>query len=736
MQEFKSISLETLEKLNLDQSITKINTLTHYLSNLTSSNFSSVASELVQYGLWLYSQKKQSAHSAFSNALDTLETHLRRIDVLTKINSLERLHIIYCQFKVVVMQKNSLPQINNKPGSFTDHYFRFRMNQDIKNPNLDSLALIEWLIIYKPELLHEENYNVIIQQGIIAFNDGKHICQFLLKHAKSSTHRNTALLEAVQHAHITMIKDLLDQHFGELPTDITCYEALLPCLIATKELKLLEKIEKIFSRQQLFRYSLDHFDYKIAEHYLSLATLPDDIHQLSHVVSLAASAGDIAFVNKILSKYPGDHTEFCRRFITPFYQPKLVQSGVHTQQIAKTYGGDQDIYRLEFNRMVSVILYYKKMGLFTYSLSEERAKPHVLGPKRLGFLKKIMQFSKGHHPDNFLFGSLRNTSLFTSLEVGTTDFYFRQCDRFFRDLAICNPDDINHSIKNGAVLEYTLRFNSMNSLEPIPLTCYRGTREQGVLEWNHTQPQYFEVLSEFINITHRILSDNSTTPAFTTEKTLCTIARTQYYLAQGNFYQRGSGGICELAAHAEFRSIGMLHPAITPLRSDCCALMNNEESQYVESYPNIFGCKTFKELHETCGREYQAYQVLDRVVYDIHTNSVIQLSDLQKSLRSKTDKNPPGLETLLRRAAGFCSNTVLQQILLFSPTLDQQDDGKFKRTALHWAVIEGRLDNAKTLIAAGASSDILDANKKTTQEYAIDSETPEIRDLFPKGLTI
>ena len=94
--------------------------------------------------------------------------------------------------------------------------------------------------------------------------------------------------------------------------------------------------------------------------------------------------------------------------------------------------------------------------------------------------------------------------------------------------------------------------------------------------------------------------------------------------------------------------------------------MNIDEDKFVETYPTIFGVKTYQELIQLLSLLFAEYQQLDRIAYDVNANKILQLSVLQQAYSTKTDQTPPNANTMLRRVAGFRSPDELQQATLLS----------------------------------------------------------------------
>ena len=341
MQEIKKMTSMNLDALTADQLTVLAYNVCSELPQLTTANFPDVAVNLVRYGIRLCVENKNNSSDVIRKAISLLEERLREIKVLTAVNSLERLDLFYRKFKVSIMWEDKAVVISNVPGSFTDRYFIYRINQDLQNPEVDTLSLSEWLLSFKPEYVHTGNYSRVIRDGVTALPEGIHLCKFLKHFAKSVIHRNLTMEQALSHVHLPLIRILLSEKLYSLPTDITRYEIVLPCLIAVKEAKLLAEIEKIFGHQAIFDYALTHFDYRIVAHYLNRVKLPADISAFKQVVAIAASCGDVQFINSILEKYPRANSEFFQLSVAPFYQPVRVQKGDKNPKIKKDYGDDQ-----------------------------------------------------------------------------------------------------------------------------------------------------------------------------------------------------------------------------------------------------------------------------------------------------------------------------------------------------------------------------------------------------------
>lgn len=89
---------------------------------------------------------------------------------------------------------------------------------------------------------------------------------------------------------------------------------------------------------------------------------------------------------------------------------------------------------------------------------------------------------------------------------------------------------------------------------------------------------------------------------------------------------------------------------------------------------------------------------------------------LKKYELPNTSQN--SLEKGLRNAA---NNNFVDDLKIFIElveNLDACDDKKFKRTALHWAVINNHQESINLLLEAGASFSVADASGKTALEYA------------------
>lgn len=730
MNKIKELALVNFQEIKTEQLHALVVAISAELQQLSADNFSAVGDNLAQYGFWLYTYFKKSQHPLLAIAIKTLESHLQRIKVLTNVNSLQRIDKVYQEFRLINMQVGQMAAINNIPGLFVDRYFRFRINRELQDPNIDPLAIVEWLLRMQPEYAAAENYSVVVKTGVIAFDDGQYLCRFLTSFARDAKYRIMAMEKAIKIAHIPLIKALLAQKICQLPANIALYEVLIPCLIAAKEWPLLAKIEALFGLEILFDYALSHYDFKIAQHYLSKVKLPADIYQFKKVVAIAACCGDIEFINQILAKYPGDNSAFYRQTVTPHYQPQLEQKGSQDVYTKSVYGEDQDRYRFEFNRMVGVLCYFKKQGLFTHSLLAEQQRQELFGPLRAGQLRKIMAYSVDPRLKNYSFGNLRDGINNTSPASEKMGDYFQRCREFFDRLATYNPDDINNIDPAVQLYNYVICVDLKPNYPDIQLTRYRGTLEQGVLEWSHTEPKFFQALLNYIEACSKTLSQLSEKRVIAAEQLLRGLAKIQYYLAQGNIYDRGSSAVCELIAHADFRLANLLHPVETHYRSDCLALAMIEEKEFVNYYPKIFGVATYEELIVLLSAPFVTYQQQDRIAYDARTNAIILFSTLQKKYFTKKDSALPNVNTVLRRAAAFSSVEQLQQVLFFVTDLDQADVGESKSTALHWAVIKGKLDNAQLLIAAGASPDIPDAKLKTARDYAAESKDHQMQSVF------
>jgi hypothetical protein len=732
MQEIKKMTKMNLDALTAEQLILLLSNICYELPQLTEANFPDVAVNLVRYGMRLYVENKKAPSDVVQGALKFLEGSLHRIQVLNPVNSLERLDLFYRKFRASIMAAEKYVVINNKDRSFTDYYFIYRINQDLQNPGVDTLSLSEWLLRFKPEHVHQNNYSRVIREAVVAFPDGKMLCQFLKNFAQSVMYRKLAMQEGLRHVHLPLISELLNEQLYTLPTDISCYEGVLPCLVAANEVQLLSKIEAIFGHQAIFDYALTHFDYKIVAHYLLRVKLPADILAFKKVVAIAACCGDVQFINSVLEKYPKNNSEFFQLYVAPLYQPMRIQKGDNNPRIKKIYGDNQDLYQIEFSRMAGILVYFKKQDLFTYSFSEEQKSSLLLGPVRIGYLRKIMAFSMGYHTDSYQFGSVRDGGVYTHRGDDGIDYYFKECQQFFNELATLNPDDINHAVLDdkSPILEYVLQVKLGDSDKVTRLTCYRGSLDTGVAEWVHTECKYFNAIAEHIQAVDRKLRSLNSADVVILEKLLRGLAKIQFYHTQATFYERGSAAVCELIAHANFKIAKLLYPSQITYRPDCFGLMNMDEDKYVESYPTIFGVKTYQELIQLLSPPFAEYQQLDRIAYDVNSNKILQLSTLQQAYRTKKDQTLPKANTMLRRVAGFHSPGQLQQLLYFVIDLDEQDSGEYARTALHWAIAKGRVDNAKVLIDAGASADIPDTKQMTSRHYITESENVEINALL------
>lgn len=96
------------------------------------------------------------------------------------------------------------------------------------------------------------------------------------------------------------------------------------------------------------------------------------------------------------------------------------------------------------------------------------------------------------------------------------------------------------------------------------------------------------------------------------------------------------------------------------------------------------------------------------------------MRELKMGELKASDVTIENLEKAFRRAAmGGRSKDVMFLLDNFGINIDCQDDGKVKRTALHWALYEKKTNAAQELIDRGARTDIKDAAGKTPSDLIV-----------------
>lgn len=89
------------------------------------------------------------------------------------------------------------------------------------------------------------------------------------------------------------------------------------------------------------------------------------------------------------------------------------------------------------------------------------------------------------------------------------------------------------------------------------------------------------------------------------------------------------------------------------------------------------------------------------------------------------------IDKAFRSAAAANKVNELEILYRKISTIDAQDNNpQRKRTTLHWAVEKKAINCVKWLLERGAKSNIVDANGKTVLDYANQTNSPEIRELF------
>jgi|GEM_PF-2174274 len=85
------------------------------------------------------------------------------------------------------------------------------------------------------------------------------------------------------------------------------------------------------------------------------------------------------------------------------------------------------------------------------------------------------------------------------------------------------------------------------------------------------------------------------------------------------------------------------------------------------------------------------------------------------------------LEKALRNAAAKGQDSVVKELMGEVDNKDAQDENPNSlKTALHWAILNNKIDCAFTLIQAGAKYDIPDAKGKSAHDYAVELQRKEI----------
>lgn len=134
-----------------------------------------------------------------------------------------------------------------------------------------------------------------------------------------------------------------------------------------------------------------------------------------------------------------------------------------------------------------------------------------------------------------------------------------------------------------------------------------------------------------------------------------------------------------------------------------------------------------------------AGQLLSFIGNPAHTKLQRQCVSVCQSLRKDGESAVPVYDQALRRAAAWGRLFELK-VLIKSMSVDdlnKQDLSGKKCTALHWAVLQGRVDCARQLIVSGAQLNIQDIYGKTPLHYAVQAGARDaIKELVEHGASL
>lgn len=178
--------------------------------------------------------------------------------------------------------------------------------------------------------------------------------------------------------------------------------------------------------------------------------------------------------------------------------------------------------------------------------------------------------------------------------------------------------------------------------------------------------------------------------------------------------------------------------------------INNIQGVLLEQMRDPHVKKAFIEALRTTGRnnpDIAQYIVKDEIPrciknYLAKTERGTQLGyspqfwaeSILRRYKIKKEVDLPTPKKALRRAARVGTKEDIGALIRLVADINSQDDNPDNlKTALHWAVIGGKVENARILISKGAYSNIMDAQGKTAAHYAKDSGNEELTRLFATG---